>query len=347
MSKCGLLCCVGCILVVGVACNWDHHHQGSIYRFHSSISDRRDYSAAQHACAQENATLASINSEAENTYLTGEYGYGRFWIGLVCPPGPNCSLSDLIWADGSNVEFTNGIVSIPSNTGVAIDARNGHWRLIQATDEHRRYICEKEDPCWNNPCHNEGTCELTVSGDFMCYCLEGTSGTTCDNTYNECNTDPCQNGGTCTHCATEASRNNDADSNDSHTFNDASIAVIVVGSAVMVASLVIGLLIVGYFRKRKTCRLEKEQRPTYASGNSGGGTELHDVTIDGHTSTDHRTSSTYENIAVPSAVPIETEASGNDVCSVYEAPVCCFADRDKETANRSAPDSYTYESLVF
>ena len=88
----------------------------------------------------------------------------------------------------------------------------------------------------------------------------------------------------------------------------------------------------------RTYLREKEQRLTYASGNSGG-TELCDVTGDRKT-TDGGIPNTYENMAVASAVHNEGEAAKNDT-SIYEIP-----DRDKENAS-SVPETNTYDSLVF
>ena len=84
LMKCCLFCCAVYILLVEATCNWNRHYDGSIYYFSSDDDDRRGFGGAQSACAEKNATLASINSEAENTYLVGRQENKSFWIGLVC-----------------------------------------------------------------------------------------------------------------------------------------------------------------------------------------------------------------------------------------------------------------------
>lgn len=59
------------------------------------------------------------------------------------------------------------------------------------------------DPCFSNPCVNDGACVGYGYDDtYNCYCEEGWYGTTCaDPTYNACASSPCQNLGSCTNGA--------------------------------------------------------------------------------------------------------------------------------------------------
>ncbi|XP_071791018.1 protein delta homolog 1-like isoform X2 [Asterias amurensis] len=60
-----------------------------------------------------------------------------------------------------------------------------------------------ENPCYDNPCQNGGSCFPDVTGllpdAFVCLCLEGRSGLNCEtvSTTSSCLTDSCENGGTC------------------------------------------------------------------------------------------------------------------------------------------------------
>nr|XP_058949529.1 uncharacterized protein LOC131777281 isoform X1 [Pocillopora verrucosa] len=56
---------------------------------------------------------------------------------------------------------------------------------------------EKRSGCSENPCHNDGHCIETSSGNFECVCRSGFSGVTCAVTQNKCLQNPCENGGTC------------------------------------------------------------------------------------------------------------------------------------------------------
>ncbi len=53
-------------------------------------------------------------------------------------------------------------------------------------------------PCDTNPCQHGGTCTVSPPSSFMCSCLRGFTGPTCETNIDECDSDPCQNGGSCT-----------------------------------------------------------------------------------------------------------------------------------------------------
>nr|XP_034317946.1 cysteine-rich secretory protein LCCL domain-containing 2 isoform X1 [Crassostrea gigas] len=66
-------------------------------------------------------------------------------------------------------------------------------------------LCSKSsggstNPCETNPCQNGGTCS-SESGQAVCKCTAGWTGTTCQSqettTTNPCSTNPCKNGGSC------------------------------------------------------------------------------------------------------------------------------------------------------
>lgn len=50
-----------------------------------------------------------------------------------------------------------------------------------------------------DPCNNGGLCKDEVN-DFLCTCLLGFRGTTCEEDINECESSPCKNGANCTDC---------------------------------------------------------------------------------------------------------------------------------------------------
>ena len=52
------------------------------------------------------------------------------------------------------------------------------------------------DNCAVEPCENGATCEDKVDG-FMCHCLPGFIGDTCEIDYDDCSSNPCLNGGEC------------------------------------------------------------------------------------------------------------------------------------------------------
>ncbi|XP_055997127.1 cysteine-rich secretory protein LCCL domain-containing 2-like [Ostrea edulis] len=54
------------------------------------------------------------------------------------------------------------------------------------------------NPCSTNPCKNSGTCTSSGSGNAVCKCTNGWSGSTCETRDRSfCSQNPCKNGGTC------------------------------------------------------------------------------------------------------------------------------------------------------
>ena len=106
-------------------------YDGKIYYF-SHIAQPLEfinYTEAVEACSEQHggAQLVSINSEAENRFLTNN-GYSRlYWIGLKCETGP-CDVADLRWADGSRVTYNNGGLSqINGGRAVVLFAARNLW----------------------------------------------------------------------------------------------------------------------------------------------------------------------------------------------------------------------------
>jgi len=52
------------------------------------------------------------------------------------------------------------------------------------------------DDCDPNPCENNGTC-IDGINSFICDCVDGFTGDTCEIDIDECLSFPCLNGGTC------------------------------------------------------------------------------------------------------------------------------------------------------
>ncbi len=52
------------------------------------------------------------------------------------------------------------------------------------------------NPCWNNPCQNNGTCSISSNG-YLCQCSSSYGGTNCDLMINICTPNPCLNNGHC------------------------------------------------------------------------------------------------------------------------------------------------------
>ena len=64
-------------------------------------------------------------------------------------------------------------------------------------------MCSNINECENLPCQNSGVCTETSDGTtltpgvYHCQCLDGYTGTNCEEDINECDPDPCQNSGVC------------------------------------------------------------------------------------------------------------------------------------------------------
>lgn len=52
------------------------------------------------------------------------------------------------------------------------------------------------NPCWSNPCQNNGTC-VNSSTNYVCQCALPYGGTNCDLMINICTPNPCLNNGKC------------------------------------------------------------------------------------------------------------------------------------------------------
>ena len=185
-------------------CQWLQYN-GSVYYFSDRAQppDLRNYTDAVDACNEQHggALLVSINSEEENRFLSNN-GFSRYsWIGLMCEAGP-CDIDDLLWADGSQVNYYRTSLSqIPAERAVALYANRARW-YTSAFRYRRFYICEKYDTCSFSPCLNGGTCLVnSTTGNWSCECPEYTSDDhcTCDDSYCE-NGRPCVNGENATSC---------------------------------------------------------------------------------------------------------------------------------------------------
>ena len=55
----------------------------------------------------------------------------------------------------------------------------------------------KSGVCRNLPCKNGGDCQDLGNSQFQCLCRDGFSGDLCENTVDQCVTNPCANGGRC------------------------------------------------------------------------------------------------------------------------------------------------------
>eukprot|EP00061_Rhincodon_typus_P007534 g29309.t1 len=61
-------------------------------------------------------------------------------------------------------------------------------------------FCQLDDPCINNPCHENAVCEMNpLTGEAMCQCPLGFTGLSCKQDINECSMDanPCELNGRC------------------------------------------------------------------------------------------------------------------------------------------------------
>lgn len=70
------------------------------------------------------------------------------------------------------------------------------FSLVMLLGQH----CETEISshiCENNPCQNNGSCQLSSGDRYECTCMPGFTGVNCEVNINECQSNPCQHGGTC------------------------------------------------------------------------------------------------------------------------------------------------------
>jgi cysteine-rich repeat protein len=111
------------------------------------VTTAATWDAAAAACAADGGYLASIGSDAENTFVAG-LGVGEHWIGLEETPGGGPR--DFRWQDDNLLSLGNftGWGSNEPSTGaddecVAIDA--GAWDA-QSCTLTRPYVCEREPP---------------------------------------------------------------------------------------------------------------------------------------------------------------------------------------------------------
>ncbi|KAG8175087.1 hypothetical protein JTE90_006431 [Oedothorax gibbosus] len=56
-------------------------------------------------------------------------------------------------------------------------------------------VCPHPDPCFSNPCKNDGVCTIINNTDYLCECKQPFSGNHCER--HPCHSSPCLNDGTC------------------------------------------------------------------------------------------------------------------------------------------------------
>ncbi|XP_078486337.1 uncharacterized protein LOC144744838 [Ciona intestinalis] len=139
-----------------------------------------------------------------------------YWIGGYC--SDNCMVGDggLVsnqvnwkWGDGSGMynKYTNWYSTLEPNGGSNQGAHVYNFHSMagfsntfgawgdDSVNSLKNYICQRDNHCYPNPCHNGGTCQNTPAGSFTCHCPPGFGVPYCRTDY--CNPCPCQNGGTC------------------------------------------------------------------------------------------------------------------------------------------------------
>ena len=94
-----------------------------------------------------------------------------------------------------NVLFSTNIISRTIGNNVAFMCVLVCIYTIETLPFHYTdlYPCQRQPPCQNG-----ATCINNGLGDYLCQCLDGYEGDTCETETIECYPNPCQNGGTCT-----------------------------------------------------------------------------------------------------------------------------------------------------
>jgi len=53
------------------------------------------------------------------------------------------------------------------------------------------------DACYNQPCKNQGACQLVGLDKYKCECKNGWDGENCEINIDDCKSNPCKNQGVC------------------------------------------------------------------------------------------------------------------------------------------------------
>ncbi|XP_060565868.1 secretory phospholipase A2 receptor-like isoform X2 [Ruditapes philippinarum] len=162
-----------------------HIYGDKCFKFSSST---KTWEAAKISCVKDySGYLAEIYSEDENNFLeytgkkisslTSGVWFGLKWHNYYATyiwvtTGTVHTYRN--WLEGSGKEFSNVFC-------YKFDQSNGFWDELDCSTSSN-YICEKEasvDPCFPNPCQNEGTC-IVNGADYTCNCQSGSKGKKCE-----------------------------------------------------------------------------------------------------------------------------------------------------------------------
>lgn len=81
------------------------------------------------------------------------------------------------------------------NNGTCEDIGNSH--RCHCLDGYTGSYCQDEiNECESAPCQNGATCKDLI-GSYSCHCARGFQGHNCELNVDDCQLNPCQNGGTC------------------------------------------------------------------------------------------------------------------------------------------------------